>query len=447
MYRISRSALLIAGFFATAANAQTPAPRTLTLEQAVAIARDSNPALRALRLRVEEAERRSRVVFSNYLPRVATQGAYVGTNNTRGIIMPAGSLGTVPGLGTFPPTTTNIQQGGSDIFFAMTTGLQPITPFFKIREGLGVTRADESISRAELKRVEQTVAIGVMKAYAGLLLSSKRREVARARISTASLKTNTQNSAVQAGMATSVVATEARLRALQARQELLESENETTDLSYALADAIGLPGNTPIVVEPLAASDIRLDSLDVYLTAALRGSPDVLEAEAMVSKATHGVGAAKADYIPDLALFGGHFFQSSFPFFPRNTLLFGAMGSVTLLDFGARSNTLAERRAQLNAANHNLERVRGKVRGEIEAAYRKLARSYEMAGVAREALALRSEALRLRVVQAGAGYGVPSEESEATADRIEAEYNVMRAEMGYRLARAELEQAAGRLAR
>jgi outer membrane protein TolC len=447
MYRISRSALLIAGIFASAARAQAPAPRTLTLEQAVAIARDSNPALRALRQRVEESERRSRVVFSNYLPRVATQGAYVGTNNTRGIIMPAGSLGSLPGLGQFPPTTTNIQQGGSDIFFAMTTGLQPITPFFKIREGLGVTRADESIARAELKRVEQTVAIGVMKAYAGLLISSKRRDVARARIATAALKTNTQNAAVQAGMAMNVASTEARLRALQARQELLESENELTDLGYALADAIGLPGNTPLTVEPLAQTAIQLDSLDVYIAAAQRGNPDVLEAEAMVTKATHGVGAAKADYIPDLALFGGHFFQSSFPFFPRNTLLFGAIGSVTLLDFGARSNTLAERRAQLNAANRNVDRVRGKVRGDIEAAYRKLARSYEMAIIAREALSLRTEALRLRTVQAGAGYGVPAEESEAAADRIEAEYNMMRAEMGYRLARAELEQAAGRLAR
>jgi outer membrane protein len=447
MHRISRPALLVAVFFASAVRAQTPAPRSLTLEQALAIARDSNPGLRALRQRVEEAQRRSRVVFSNYLPRVSTQGAYVGTNNTRGIIMPAGALGNVPGLGSFPATTTNIQQGGSDIFFAMTTGVQPITPYFKVREGLGVTRADESVTRAELKRSEQAVAIGVMKAYGGVLIASKRRDVARARIAAASLRTDNQTAAVQSGMATSVVATEARLRTLQARQDLLEAENEVTDLGYALADAIGLPGSTPLSVEVPAAAAIQLDSVDVYLASAMRANPDVLEAEALVSKATHGVGAAKAAYIPDIGLFGGHFFQSSFPFFPRNTLMFGAIGTVTVLDFGARSNTLAERKAQLNAANRNLERVRGRVRGEVEAAYRKLARSYEMAVLAGEALALRGEALRLRVVQAGAGYGVPAEEREASADRLEADLNVLRAQLGFLLARAELEQAAGRLAR
>jgi hypothetical protein len=40
-----------------------------------------------------------------------------------------------------------------------------------------------------------------------------------------------------------------------------------------------------------------------------------------------------------------------------------------------------------------------------------------------------------------------ADQSEATADRLEADLNVIRAEMGYRLARAELDLAAGRLAR
>ena len=70
-----------------------------------------------------------------------------------------------------------------------------------------------------------------------------------------------------------------------------------------------------------------------------------------------------------------------------------------------------------------------------------------MTDIARDALALRDEALRLRTAAMGSGYGIPAEHSEATADRLEADLNVLKAEMGYRIARAELEQAAGRLAR
>ena len=443
----TRTAMLVCVLLAPMARAQEPLPRTLTLQQALASAQESNAGLRAVRERVDEAQRRSNVMFSNFLPRVSTTAVYLGSDNSRGIIVPAGALGTVPGLGRFPRAETNIPQGGSDIGFAMTMVQQPVTQVFKIRQGLGVARADESLSRADLRRTEQAVSVGVLKAYAGVLIASKRRDVARARTATAAIRTGTQAVAVQAGMATNVVSLEARFRALQARQDLLEAENEYTDLSYALADAIGLPGNTPLAVEVPAPSVEPLDSLDAYVASALRANPDVLEAEALVSKATHGVGAARADYIPDFGIFGSHFLQTSLPFLPRNTLFFGAMGTVNLLDFGARKNTLAERNAQLNAANRNLERVRGKVRGEVEAAYRRLARAHEMAEVAQEALALRDEALRLRTASMGAGYGIPAEQSEASADQLEARLTVLRVEMGYRIARAELEQAAGRLAR
>lgn len=445
MHRTSRLAFSVCFLCSSAVFAQESAPRTLTLQQAINEAYESNAGVRAVRQSVEEAQRRSRVSFSYYLPRVSTQAAFLGSNNTRGILVPSGALGTIPGFGSFPPASTTIPQGGSNIVFALTTVQQPLTQFFKIREGLGVNRADESISRAALRRTEGAVAVGVIKAYAGLLIAAKHREVARAKVSTASLRSQTQMTAVQSGVSTEVVAAQARLHALQARQELLEADGEYADLSYALADAVGLPGSTPLVVEAPAADADALDSLDTYIQSGLRSNPDVLEAQAQVEKATHGVAAAKASFIPDVGLFGGNFYQSSFPFLPHNTLVFGAVGNITLLDFGARRNTLAERTAQRTAAELNLERVKSKLRGDIEAAYRKVARAREMASIAHEAYALSGEALRLRVVQQGAGLGVPADQSAATADQLDADLNVLKAEMGYRIARAELDQLAGRL--
>ncbi|HEU4994436.1 MAG TPA: TolC family protein [Gemmatimonadaceae bacterium] len=447
MHRSTIPALFLGVLLAVPASAQdTTQPRTLSLDQALALANESNAGLRAVRQRVEEAERRNRVVFSNFLPRVSTMGGYLGSDNTRGILLPAGSMGNVPGLGPFPPADRNIPQGGSSIGFAVTTLTQPVTQYFKIREGMGVSRADESVSRAEVRRVEQQVAFGVLRAYAGLLIAERRRDAARERVEAATARTTIQNTAVQSGIATQIASSEGRLRVLQARQELLAAENELIDLTYALSDAIGLSQGTKLVVEaPPPLTGAPSGTADEYLASALRSHPDILEAEAIVSKATHGVGAAKTDFIPSVGLFGSHFYQSSIPFFPKNTLFFGAIGSVTILDFGARRNTLAERNAQLAAAQRNLERVNGKVRGEVEAAYRKLGPAMEMVALAREALTLRAEALRLRTVSTTAGYGVPAEQREASADKMDADLNVLKAELGYRIAVAELEMAAGRL--
>jgi hypothetical protein len=91
--------------------------------------------------------------------------------------------------------------------------------------------------------------------------------------------------------------------------------------------------------------------------------------------------------------------------------------------------------------------VEGRVRGEVEAAYRKLARAGDLVELAKDALALRTEGSRLRIVAVTAGYAVAAQEREAIADRLEAEMDMLKAEMGYRIAIAELGRAAGILGR
>src|SRR5262245_34934597 len=68
MHRGTLPALFLGAMLAVSpASAQdTSQPRKLSLDQALALAQESNAGLRAVRQRVEEADRRNRVVFSNY---------------------------------------------------------------------------------------------------------------------------------------------------------------------------------------------------------------------------------------------------------------------------------------------------------------------------------------------------------------------------------------------
>jgi outer membrane protein TolC len=426
-----------------AAPAAAQQARTLSLDEAFQLAADGNDGLEAMRLRVEEMERRSAVSFTNYLPRIETMGGYLVNNNTQGILIPQGSLGTFPGLGTFPPADTNIPQGGTDLFFTLTTIAQPLTHFFKIREGRGVVDADEAIARAALKRTEQDVTIGVLQGYAGLLLARQSLEVARLQVAAAEQRIGYQQVAVSSGSAHEVAEREARVRWLQARQALLEQENQVDELEYRLGDALGLAVGTRLELAAPELPEVTLGTVDDYVETALRENPDVLEARATVQKATHGLGAARADYIPEIGLIGAHIYQSSVPFFPKHTFGFGIQGKWTILDFGARRNTVGERRSQLGQAEHNLEMVEGRVRGEVEAAYRRVQRARDMVEIAREAMALQSEGARLRILQANTGYAVPAQEQEAAADRLQAELDALKAEFGYHLAVAELLQTVG----
>jgi hypothetical protein len=143
-------------------------------------------------------------------------------------------------------------------------------------------------------------------------------------------------------MALDVAEREARVKYLQARHALLEKQGEYDDLSYTLRDVIGLPVGTTLQLQVPAAVEARPAALESYVADALNENPDVLEARALVKKASHGVGAARADYIPQLGLMGMHIYQNSVPFFPKNTLAVGAVGSFTLFVQGRREGVFRD---------------------------------------------------------------------------------------------------------
>lgn len=420
--------------------------RSLTLEEALDLAHDSSDALAASRARVQEAARRSSIVSSNYLPRVETQANYLVNNNTQGILLPTGSLGNVAALGgPFPPEDLTISQGGTDFLFAFTSVSQPITHYFRIRHGVGAARADEVTADAGLRRAEQEVRLGVIQAYAGLLIAQRAREVAQLRAGAAEARVSYATASADAGSSLTVQEREARVAWLQARQEILEREDEIDDLNYTLVDLLGLEPDTRLRLDAPSPPEDDGMTLDRYVQAAVRQNPDLQEARALDDKANHGLGAARAAYIPEVGLLGAHLYQSSLPFLPRNTFGLGIQAKWTILDFGARSSAVDESRAQVVQAERGLRMVEGRVRGEVAAAYRRLERARAQLALAEEARELRVEGARLQDLQARAGYAVPAQRLEAEADELDAELDLIRARMGLRVALAELRMAAGLL--
>lgn len=418
----------------------------LSLEEAIVRAQESSGALATLRYQVEENRRRSSAVFSNFLPRLETQAGYIVTDNSQGIIIPSGSLGSFPELGgAFPPTDRTIPQGGTDLFLTMTTLQQPVTHFFQIRHAHRAAASDMDMAEARLRAGEQEVSLAALQLFNGLYLAQGEMEVAQAQWAAAQAAVAMRESQVDAGTTAELALQEARVRALQARQRLLEVEDRIQDLNYQLTDLLALPSHTEIHPAPPGPPDLRVEPLEGYLQRAVTSHPDVMEAQGMEAKARHGLAAARAAYIPEVGIIGAHVYQSSVPFFPTNTFAFGVQGKWTILDFGARRSAVGERRAQVGQSEENLAMVRARIQGEVEAAYRKTERSREMVSLAREAAELREEVARLRRLQGDAGYGLDATELEAEAQRLVAFHELRQAEAGFRLAKAELEKAAGDL--
>lgn len=140
---------------------------------------------------------------------------------------------------------------------------------------------------------------------------------------------------------------------------------------------------------------------------------------------------AKAAYIPDIALFARHSYQNGVPFLVHNFGSFGINVGCDVFDFGNRRATVREREAGMAQAQENLQRLKEAVSVQIERSYNKVERTKQMVQVAGEVVVLRQESERISGDQlAQASY-------KALADLLEAQ-------LAYMLARAELEQTAGR---
>jgi outer membrane protein TolC len=230
---------------------------------------------------------------------------------------------------------------------------------------------------------------------------------------------------------------------LRSRQALLAAENQASDLTADLDNALGLPLDTELDLAGVDVSTEAALSRQQYLDAALAESPEVQAARETAAKARSGVRAAHYEYIPDIGAFARHTYQSGVPFVAHSFGTFGLQMTWDIFDWGKRKSVVGQRDALLEQAELNLRRVADRVSVEVDKAYRKLERTELMISVAAEALALQKENERLTGNQFQAGVISEAKNAQAVAATSKAELDELQARLARQLALAEIDRLAG----
>jgi multidrug efflux pump subunit AcrB len=445
--RLSRPpAAVVAGTLVLLALCGGPAHaavRKIYLPEAIELARQQNTSLKIARAHVRENQQKTVTARADYFPQLANDTSLMGLSNRELVTVPAGALGTLPGLGPFPTESITFDQGSDTILLTNTTLSQPLTQFFKIREGVRIAAANQRITEAELKKAENDVVLGVHQLYFGLLAASKQVGALQAQLVAAQETLREAENAVRAGNELQVVALSGRASLLKCRQSLLSAENQVSDLNAEMDDLLGLPLDTELELADAGTPAGERLTREQYLSAALAGSPDVQGAKEAVSKARSALRAAHYEYIPNVGAFARETYQSGVPFLTHNFGTFGLQMTWNVFDWGKRKGVVGEREAQLTQAQENLHRITDRVRVDVEKAYRKLDRTQKMVDVAREALALRNEAERISGDQLKAGLISDAKNAEAIAATRGSEVDELQARLSYELALAEIARITG----
>jgi len=434
----------ILGLAALSASPQHAAEvRRLTLTDAVHLAISQNHALKIARLKVVESEQKKAGERSAYFPQITNQSNALRITDLENITLPAGAFGAAAGA-LVPAQSISVGQGQKALFSSGTQITQPLTQLIRIHAANRIAAAEAAASRDDVKKAENEIALEVHALYYGVLITRLQKQAAEQQRAYAGEHLRESEDDVRNGSALNVAAIQGRAGVLESQQSVLTAELQLSDLNTELADLLGLPLDTQLDLDPAVARTFEMRPREEYVQAAWSGKPEILAAEEAVRKAQAGVTTAKSAYIPDITAFARQSYQDGVPFLVHNFGTFGVNLSYDVFDFGKRRAAVREREAQLAQAEENLRRLKDQVAVGIEKSYNKLERTKSLVQVADQVVKLRQESERLTQNQLTQGVVLVSERRQSTAATYKAQADYLQASLGYLLAWAELEQAAGR---
>ncbi len=435
------AALLLLVAFGAAGHAQE---RTLTLDEAVALATQHNSTVKIAADKVKEKDARIREARAGYFPALANESNAVQFAQQQHIDIAQGALGVYPGVGPIPGTGVSLNQGKQNFELSTTTLSQPITQFFKTRAGVDVSRADAAVARSDMRRTENEIAYKVKEVYYGILATERRRDAVGAQIRAAEQRMTETKNAVVTGVALEVKSAEASAQIAQAKHVQGQLQDAVADMKEELADLCGLAVDTQLKLELLdGLAGASSPASEEAVSTALAHNPEIESAMHQVEKARAGIRAARAEYIPEVGAFAQHIYQDGAPFLSRNNGAFGVHMTWTILEFGKRSGQVSERSAELAQAEENLARLRNRVRIDVEKAVRKLNRAETAVESATRLVTATTEARRVSSDEAEAGTANRSVFLESEASMLNAQADLLRAEYDRSVAAADLARLTG----
>ena len=416
--------------------------RKLSLKEAVELAISQNHSLRIARLKIVENEQKKAGERASYFPAIKDHANANDTTGVDHIVIPAGALGRVQGQ-LVPGSDVNIPQGLHHLLINEASISQPLTQLIRIHEANRIAAAEVAISRADLKKAENQVAIDVHRLYFAILTAELQKRAAEEQTAYARQELKENTDGVRNGSLLRVSGIQGEVDVLQGQQAALTADLQVGDLNTELDDLLGLPLDTKLDLQPIEAIGPDRRPLEEYVHAAWANNPEIASAEESINKARAAVKSAKSAFIPDITAYASDTWQNGVPFLVTNFGMVGVQLDYDVFDFGKRRAAVREHEAQLAEAEENLQRLKDNISAQVERDYNALERTKNLVAVADQVVALRRENERLSHNQVTEGVVTVANTLEAASATYKSQVDLLQANLNYMLAWAELKQTIG----
>jgi outer membrane protein TolC len=416
--------------------------RKLTLQEAVQLAISQNRSLKIARLKIKEAEQRKVEQRSSYFPELTDHAKADENTGIEHVAIPAGALGTVNGT-LVPDKNINLPQGRKNLLLNVATVSQPLTQLIRIHQSNLIAAAEISMSRDDLKKAEDQIALDVHNLYFEILIARLEKDAAQQQTNYATEKLRESEDDFRAGNALRVATMEGQAALLEGRQAVLNADLQLSDLNTEFDNLLGLSLDTELDLDPSMPAAPDLQPQEEYVRNAWSQNPEIAAAEDAIRRAKAAVAETRTAYIPDVSAYFSNTWQDGISFLVRNFSTVGAQLNWDVFDFGKRRASVREREAQLAEAEENLRRLKDDVASDVKRTYNKLTQTKSLIAVATQVVSLRQESERLAQNQLTQGIVNVSDRRQASAAAYKSQADLLRANLNYLTAWAELQRTVG----
>ena len=390
-----RAKLLLLGALVGAVSLSAVAQTKLTLEQAVAVALEKNPVLKAAFFEQRVAAAEFKLSRAPLLPGIAFSETYQDGNDP---------------VYVFGAKLRQQRFTSNDFFLNQLNTPTPFTNYVTRYSGqwrlfdsganwTRVTQARQAseLARRNLDRTEQELVMRVVDAYTGVLQAKRRLEVAQDAEKSSQSLLDRARSNVEAGMSVESDLLSAQVDHAARQQEMIRAENDVSIAAARLNHELGVAADSTYEFgEVLADRIFPFDPLDQLEKQAIAHRPDLRGISLQQSIQQENIKIARAAFGPTVNAVGN--WEADNPRFSGgggNDWMFGLEVRMDLFDGGTRAAQLQRERALKQRVDALRESAASGVRLEVRKAYFDYDAARRQLEVARTAVAQADESLRI----------------------------------------------------
>ena len=435
MHNGIRSCAAVAALMATTGLANA-ASRTLTIDEAVALALRSNPRLAAARARAESGEALASSTGRRMLPSIH--------------VSDEAQYWNAPFSVAFGPMALTVRDQKTNTFAA--AAAQPLVGLLRANDEQTAQAEQSAAQRAQVAAAESDLRATVETQFLHVFEAVALEQIAASSIRELSDQVTVAKARLASGVITKADLLRIEVAVANAQQQALEARSQAQTARAQLFAAIGIAPSDAAeftLVEPTERLNAARNSkpagtLGSLLPLAAQRRPELMQYAHLVSAAERQRRASGFALLPDIDFEAAYVRTDGQQFAPKNSAYVGLKANWAIWEWGATELQHKAAAIQAEAAQRDREMLERQIESELTASLAQGDAARGAVGSADKAVASAEEAYRVTDAAVKAGSQTTTDLLQAQSELTQARLNLIRAQYELVLSDVALARATGR---